>query len=243
MISLFILPCSKPDDIPIMPRALYQCSQHALLSLARSGVTRDPSRSLYDKERDGDHTDTPRTPQQHILIINVEWGQQIVFVLTVVNQNAVAVFRVIHILSAVYFALGAILAIIFTLQVPNTPTLSAKARVMGQSSMVARFMIVPGALLAGITGFVVTSIGGRSYTQGWLLVSIALFVLALAIGASSGPTTAKLRRQVETEARSGKRPSAALVQSLNSRAPLALAVVNVAITLLLIVLMFVQPGS
>ena len=154
-------------------------------------------------------------------------------------------FLVLHIASAIYFTVGAVLAVIFTLQIPNTPTLAAKARVMRQSSRVALLMIVPGTVIAGITGVLlaVSEDGATTLHHGWIVASIVLFAAAFIVGGASGPTSAKLRRQVEAEARSGKRPSATLIQGLRSPVPFIVTGINLAITVALIVLMFAKPGS
>ncbi len=147
----------------------------------------------------------------------------------------------LHILAAIYFAVGVVLATIFTLQVPNTPTLAAKARVMGNSSRVVLTMIIPGALVAGILGMVVASqeYGSKPFSQSWIVVSTVLFIAVLVVGGATGPVSARTRRLVESEARA-PRPSAALVAALRSPLPLIFTAINVAITVALIVLMFVK---
>ncbi len=148
---------------------------------------------------------------------------------------------VLHVLSASYFGLGALFATILALQVPNTPTLSAKARIMNQSNRVALGMIVPGVLLAGIFGIALTAAQGDSLKQAWLIYSLILYAIALVMGGVSGPISARLRRQVESEARSGKKPSAALQQALRSPVPLILTGITLLVTVLLVYLMFAQP--
>ena len=153
-------------------------------------------------------------------------------------QNAL---YVLHILSAVYFALGVILATIFTLQVPNVPTLKMKAQVMGQASQVARGMIIPGSILAGVSGFVLTYAQGLSLQTHWVLFSTLLFFAAFLVGGASGPISARTRRTVEQEVRGGKKPTPELIKALRSPAPTIIMGVNLAILIALIVLMFVQP--
>ncbi len=164
--------------------------------------------------------------------------------LAVVNTTLKNILFVLHILSAVYFALGAVLATIFTLQIPNTPTLTAKARVMGNNSRAARMVIIPGAALAGLSGLVLAYIEGpnsfRMFHNGWIIISLVLFVAALVLGGVSGPLAAKLRKRVETEARSGKRPSVELVKALKAPTPYILTGINLLITVALVVLMFMK---
>ena len=152
------------------------------------------------------------------------------------------VFKVVHILSAIYFGLGALLATIYSLQVPNTPTLIAKARVMQQGSRVALSMIIPGVLLAGITGILLTAWEGIPFSSRWVLSTIICYALALIIGAASGPITARTRRQTEVEARSGKRPSAELLQALRSPVPSVLTSITLALTVILVLLMFFKQN-
>jgi hypothetical protein len=173
-------------------------------------------------------------------------GQTAVVLLAVavVNTTLKNIVFVLHVLSAVYFAFGAVLATIFTLQVPNTPTLTAKARVMGNNSRVARMVIIPGALLAGLSGLVLAYVEGpnsfRMLHNGWVIISLVLFVAAIVLGGVSGPLATKLRQRVETEARSGKRPSADLVKALKAPTPYILTGVNLLITVALVVLMFTK---
>ncbi|HKD75371.1 MAG TPA: DUF2269 family protein [Ktedonobacterales bacterium] len=171
-------------------------------------------------------------------------GQTAVVLLAVINSTLKNILFILHVLSAVYFALGAVLATVFTLQVPNTPTLTAKARVMGNNSRVARMVIIPGALLAGLSGLVLAYVEGPNsfamFHNGWVIISLALFVAALVLGGVSGPLAAKLRQRVETEARSGKRPSADLVKALKAPTPYILTGVNLLITVALVVLMFTK---
>jgi uncharacterized membrane protein len=161
-------------------------------------------------------------------------------VLASVNPTVIKVFQVLHILAASYFGLGALFATILALQVPNTPTLTAKGQVMERASAIALRMIVPGVLLAGITGVILMLMEGYSLRTPWLLISIILYVAALALGGVSGPLNAKLRRQVVKEARSGKKPSADLVKALRSPVPLILTLATLAITMALVILMIAK---
>jgi len=161
--------------------------------------------------------------------------------LVVTNQGIVTLMQVIHILLATAFAVGAVLSTVFTLQIPYTPTLVAKSRVMNQNSMVARFLIIPGSLLAGITGFVLAWIEGYGLQQRWVLFSLILFAIAFIVGGISGPMITRTRRLVEVEARSGRRPSGELVIALRSRTPLVLTGITLIVTVALIFLMFAKP--
>lgn len=152
------------------------------------------------------------------------------------------VLFILHIISAAYFGLGVLLATIFTLQVPNTPTLAAKARVMENNSRVVLAMILPGALIAGVLGIVLALQQFHSLTsQKWVLVSTILFVLCVIIGGATGPMSARTRRFVAAEARSPK-PSRAAYRAANSLTPIVLAGINLALTLALVWLMFAQPN-
>jgi hypothetical protein len=168
----------------------------------------------------------------------------VLLAIAVVNSTLQHIVFILHVLSAAYFALGAVLATVFTLQVPNTPTLTAKARVMGNNSRAARLVIIPGALLAGLSGLVLAYIEGPNsfsmFHNGWVIISLVLFVAALVLGGVSGPLAAKLRQRVETEARSGKRPSAELVKALKAPTPYILTGINLLITVALVVLMFTK---
>ncbi|MBA3824840.1 MAG: DUF2269 family protein [Ktedonobacterales bacterium] len=156
------------------------------------------------------------------------------------NATPNGVLYVLHVLTAIYFALGVVLGTIFTLQVPNTPTLSAKARVMGNSSRVALLMIIPGALLAGILGLVLAfQEFSKPFNHGWIVASLVLFIAAVVVGGAAGPISARTRRMVEAEARA-PRPSAALVAALRSPLPLIFTALNLLIAIALVVLMFVQ---
>lgn len=153
-------------------------------------------------------------------------------------QNALLV---LHILSAVYFGLGVVLATIFTLQLPNAPTLKLKAQIMGQSSRAALTMIIPGSVLSGVLGFILAYSQRLSLQTHWVLFSTLLFFAALLVGGASGPISARTRRLVESEARGGKNPSAAALQALRSPTPLILVGINLAIFIALLVMMFAQP--
>lgn len=162
-------------------------------------------------------------------------------VLLAISGTALFVLKLLHILTASYFGIGVVLATIFTLQVPNTPTLAAKARIMQRSSRVALAMIVPGALLTGICGFVVAfQESPHPFDQKWILISTILFGVALVLGAAAGPLSARTRRLVAVEARSGKRPSLALIRALRSPVPLILTSINVAIFVALLYFMFAK---
>jgi uncharacterized membrane protein len=156
------------------------------------------------------------------------------------NTALTSTLNVLHVLTAVYFAVGVVLGTIFTLQVPNTPTLAAKARVMGNSSRVALTMIIPGALLAGILGIALAfQQFNKPFSHGWIVASLVLFIAVVVVGGASGPISARTRRMVEAEARAPK-PSAALVQALRSPLPLVFMGINLLLTIALVVLMFVQ---
>lgn len=158
-----------------------------------------------------------------------------------VSNGVLTTFKVLHILSAIYFGIGVILATLFTLQVPNTPTLAAKARVMAQSSRAVLTMLVPGALLAGIFGFIVAfQEYSQPFSQKWILFSTVLFVISFVLGGATGPISARTRRLVTAEARSPK-PSAAAYRAANSFTPIILIGINLAIAIALVVLMFAQP--
>ncbi len=159
-----------------------------------------------------------------------------------VSAGVLTAFKVLHILSAVYFGVGVVLATIFTLQVPNTPTLPAKAKVMARSGRAALTILVPGALLAGIFGFVLAFMEfSHPFAQKWILFSTILFVISFVLGAASGPLNARTRRLVEAEARSPK-PSRAAYQAADSLRPIILAGINLAIAVALVYLMFAQPN-
>jgi hypothetical protein len=146
----------------------------------------------------------------------------------------------LHVLVSVYFVIGVVLGTIFTLQVPNTPTLTAKARVMGYSNRVALTMIIPGALLAGISGIVLAiQEFSKPFSHPWIVGSLVLFALIVIVGGATGPISARTRRMVEAEARS-PRPSATLVAALRSPLPLIFTAINVLLTIALVVLMFTQ---
>jgi uncharacterized membrane protein len=163
-------------------------------------------------------------------------------ILAVVGSSVLTAFKVLHILSAIYFGIGVILATIFTLQVPNTPTLPAKARVMAQSSRVVLTMLVPGALLAGLFGFILAfQEYSHPFSQKWILFSTILFVISFIIGGATGPMSARTRRFVAREARSPK-PSPAAYRAANSFVPIIFAGINFAIALALVYLMFAQPN-
>jgi uncharacterized membrane protein len=164
----------------------------------------------------------------------------IVVLLATSNQAAITTVKVLHIVAASYFGLGVLLAMIFTLQVPNTPKLTHKARVMANGARVALAMIVPGSLIAGVLGFILANLEGFSIHNKWILISTVLFFVALILGGVSGPINARLRRRVESEARSGKKPSAELLQALRSPVPLIMSFVSLALAIALVVLMFVQ---
>lgn len=165
-------------------------------------------------------------------------------VLLAISQTTLDVLKVLHILTAIYFGIGVVLATIFTLQVPNTPTLAAKARIMQRNSRVALAMIVPGAILSGIFGFVVAfQESAHPFDQKWILISTILFVVAFLLGGAAGPLTARTRRLVTTEARSGKKPSLALLNALRSPVPLILTLINVAIFVALLYFMFAKTPA
>lgn len=159
---------------------------------------------------------------------------------TAINPTVLSALQVLHIIAAIYFGLGVLLAIIFALQVPNTPGLTPKAKVMGRASAVALRMVVPGAVLAGALGVAVT-VYGRYWlvapNHGWLIASIVLYALVFLLGGAIGPMGARLRRRVDTEARGGKKPTPELLKALRSPVPLILNGVNVALTLALVYVM------
>lgn len=162
-------------------------------------------------------------------------------VLLAMSATALNVLKILHIITAVYFGAGVVLATIFSLQIPNTPTLTAKAKIMRRNSRVALSMIVPGALVTAIFGFIVAwQEYARPFDHRWILYSTILFVLAFLLGGASGPMNARVRRLVETEARSGKKPSAELYKALRSPVALILTLVNVAIFVALLYLMFAK---
>jgi uncharacterized membrane protein len=154
-----------------------------------------------------------------------------------------AATTIVHVLAGAIFAIGALVSLLFTLQVPNTPTLVAKARVMGRNSLIVRAMILPGVLLAGVTGVGLVWEQGRTLHERWLLYAIILYAIAFIVGAATGPITSRLRRNVEQEARSGKRPSVEVIRALRSPLSAILATVNVVIVIALVYLMFAKPGN
>ena len=167
-----------------------------------------------------------------------------VLLATNINQTTLDVLKLLHIITAIYFGLGVVLATIFTLQVPNTPTLAAKARIMQRNSRVVLGMIVPGALLSGILGVVVAfQENPHPFDQKWILLSTILFVIAFLLGGVTGPISARTRRLVTTEARSGKKPTLELIRALRSPLPLILTIINVAIFVALLVLMFAKTPA
>lgn len=157
-----------------------------------------------------------------------------------INPNLLTALKVIHIVSASYFGLGALLATIFALQVPYTPTIVAKARVMGWGSRTALTMIVPGVLIAGASGIAVTYYEGLSLHTRWVLVSVICYALAFVLGIVSGPLNARMRRLAEAEAHSGKRPSVELLEALAQPTPRILTAATLLLTVILVFLMFAQ---
>ncbi len=150
---------------------------------------------------------------------------------------------IVHILSAIYFGVGALLATIFSLQVPYTPTLAAKARKMGQSSRVALAMIVPGVVISGITGLILDYQEKLTFGTHWVLISLIVYIIIFVLGAAAGPMTARTRRLAESEARAGKKPSPEIIHALRSPTARILNGVTIVLTLFLVYLMFAKSGA
>jgi uncharacterized membrane protein len=168
-------------------------------------------------------------------------GEQLVVLLATFNPAVLTTFKVLHILSAIYFGLGVLISGVLTFQVPNTPGLPAKARTMEINRRVVLMMVIPGSLIAGIFGFIVTYGEGLGLHTKWILLSTILFVVAFLVGGASGPISARARRLVEAEANSGKRPSAELAAALRSPVPYIFTGIMVLLFAALVVLMFAQP--
>ncbi len=161
--------------------------------------------------------------------------------LAITNPAVLTTLKVLHIISAVYFGLGVLVSGILTFQVPNTPTLPAKARTMDINRRVVLLMILPGSIIAGIFGFIVTYGENLSLHNKWILLSTIVFALAFLMGAGSGPVSARARRLAEAEANSGKRPSAELATALRSPVPYIFTGITIVLFIILVVLMFAQP--
>lgn len=156
---------------------------------------------------------------------------------TTTNSNLLTALTALHVIFAAYFGLGVLLAMIFALQLPNTPGLRPKARVMGNASRVALSMVVPGAVLSGALGFAVAITGGFGLRTPWVVQSIVLFAIVFILGGALGPMGARLRRRVEAEAKLAK-PSAEVIAALRSPVSLILNAVNFVITVVLVLIMF-----
>jgi uncharacterized membrane protein len=142
-----------------------------------------------------------------------------------------------HIGLTIYFALGTILVILYVLQVPNTPTLLAKARVIARSDLATRLMVIPGALLSGITMVLLPAVRGQSIQDRGIVIAIILYLAIMVVAVVFSQRVGKLRQQLSLEARSGKRPSQELMKELKSRLSLVLSLINVVAGTLLIILL------
>jgi hypothetical protein len=157
--------------------------------------------------------------------------------LLVANTVLQSILTYAHIGLTIYFALGTIFVILYMLQVPNTPTLLSKARVIARSDLATRFMVIPGALLSGVTMVLLPAVRGQSIQDGGIAVAIFLYLAIMAVAIAFIQRVGMLRQQLTLEARSGKRPSSKLIKGLKSRLALVLSLVNIVAGTLLIILL------
>jgi uncharacterized membrane protein len=89
-------------------------------------------------------------------------------------------FKFLHILMAFWLVAGVFGGIVVRAQIRRAADLTAKVNGLRLASRLARVYTLPGALLVGLLGFGLVSIGHFGFAAVWVQISIVLYLLMLA---------------------------------------------------------------
>ena len=145
-----------------------------------------------------------------------------------------------HIVLAIVVLVGIVLAAIFNLRALRASRPSEVARALVRVRPVA--IIVTVALLAQlVTGLILVHKEGHSYTDGWIIAALVLWVAANAMGGRGGGRDRETRKLAERLAAEGDHPSEELDGRLRDPASLVLSYGAGLAVIAIFVLMLTQP--
>ncbi|MEA2693684.1 MAG: putative integral rane protein [Acidobacteriota bacterium] len=91
-----------------------------------------------------------------------------------------SLFKFLHILMAFWLVAGVFGGIVVRAQTRRAADLAAKVNGLRLASRLTRVYTLPGAILAGLLGFGLVSIGRFGFSARWVQISIVLYLLMLA---------------------------------------------------------------
>ncbi len=148
----------------------------------------------------------------------------------------------LHVTGAFLFLGGAVIAGIFGVLALRSSRPSEIALFLGLTR-VAVVTIGVGVTLTLVIGLWLVDRLGYSYSDAWIVGSIALWIVATAAGGIGGGRDKKTRLLAEQLATSGDAPSAELSARLRDPATLALSWGSGAAALAILALMIWKPGA
>lgn len=144
-----------------------------------------------------------------------------------------------HVLGALLFFAGIVLAGV-AFEVARRRDLPAEIALLLGMTRIGVLLVMFGALLLAL-GLWLVHLGGFGYDSGWVDASIALFLVALALGGLGGQRPKQARRLATALAAEGAPASAELRALLSDRLSLAANYLSAAVVLAIVGLMVFQP--
>ena len=148
----------------------------------------------------------------------------------------------LHVTGAFLFLGGAVIAGVFGILALRSERPSEIALFLGLTR-VAVVAIGVGVTLTLVIGLWLVDRLGYSYSDAWIVISIALWIAATVAGGIGGGRDKKTRLLAEQLATSGDTPSAELSARLRDPTTLALSWGSGAATLAILALMIWKPGA
>jgi uncharacterized membrane protein len=145
-----------------------------------------------------------------------------------------------HILGVLAFVAGIVVAGV-AFESARRRELPAEVATLLGLSRIGVLLVGTGTLLAGGFGLWLVHLGKWHYGSFWVSGSIALFVVALALGAIGGQRPKRARRLAAELASAGAPLNPELRALLNDRAALAQNYVSLLLVLAIVVLMCFKP--
>lgn len=148
----------------------------------------------------------------------------------------------LHVLAAFLFLSGTIMVGLFQLATLRRSRPSEVARLFA-AGRVGVALVSLGALAVLVLGVWLAEEGGYGVGDEWVVASLVLWAVALALGGVGGRAYRRARELAERLAAEGDAPSEELDRLVRARAALALNWASLAAVLAILVLMIWKPGA
>jgi uncharacterized membrane protein len=149
----------------------------------------------------------------------------------------------LHVTGAFLFLGGAVAAAVFNVLARRAERPSEIALLMGLTRYPVLAINV-GMLLTIVFGlWLVWHVDGYEFTEGWILASLALWIVAGALGSLGGRRERETRREAQRLAAENDTPSAALRAQLRDRSSNGLSWGAALVGVLILFLMIWKPGA